>query len=337
MYLMIEVILYTRQDCHLCEETKSHILELNSEIPLNFKEIDIDHDQALVKKFGLAVPVVVAGPYTIKAPIDRLDLEVTLRAAHQRELDIAAVNEGIASGRIPVDASWNRADRFTLWLSRNWLSAFNLFTLIYVALPFLAPVLMRSGITGPANVIYKGYSFVCHQFAFRSWFLFGEQVYYPRAEASIPGVENYQLATGLDSEDLWSARSYIGSPAKGYKVALCQRDVAIYLGILMFGFVFGISKRRLFGIPWYLWILLGIVPIGLDGLSQLISQPPLSLIPYRESTPLLRVVTGFLFGFITAWFGYPIAESSMRESQDYLLLKQDRIALSLPSKDKNAV
>jgi uncharacterized membrane protein len=66
------------------------------------------------------------------------------------------------------------------------------------------------------------------------------------------------------------------------------------------------------------WILIGIVPIGLDGFSQLFSQPTLNLIPLRESTPLLRVLTGFLFGSVTAWFGYPYVEESMIENRKFL-------------------
>jgi len=37
-------------------------------------------------------------------------------------------------------------------------------------------------------------------------------------------------------------------------------------------------------------------------------------LPYRESTPFLRLLTGFLFGFGTAWFGLPYVEESMRET-----------------------
>jgi hypothetical protein len=48
------------------------------------------------------------------------------------------------------------------------------------------------------------------------------------------------------------------------------------------------------------------------------------LIPYRESTPLLRTITGFLFGFLTAWFGYPYVEESMSENRKYLESKLDR-------------
>src|SRR5690606_33512392 len=62
---------------------------------------------------------------------------------------------------------------------------------IYIALPISAPILMKVGATGPANGIYKAYSFMCHQFAFRSVFLFGEQTYYPR-ESTGTSLETFE-------------------------------------------------------------------------------------------------------------------------------------------------
>jgi hypothetical protein len=73
------------------------------------------------------------------------------------------------------------------------------------------------------------------------------------------------------------------------------------------------------------WVLIGFGPIGLDGFSQLFSQmdwPWLaSLIPYRESTPFLRVLTGALFGFTTAWFSFPFMEESMAETRQFFIKK----------------
>jgi hypothetical protein len=67
------------------------------------------------------------------------------------------------------------------------------------------------------------------------------------------------------------------------------------------------------------------VPIGIDGFSQLLSQPPLSFLPERESTPFLRSLTGALFGLCTAWFGYPLVEDTMRETRQYMEAKRRRI------------
>jgi uncharacterized membrane protein len=178
--------------------------------------------------------------------------------------------------------------------------------------------MMKVGADQPATMIYRVYGFVCHQLAFRSWFLFGEQTAYPREEAGVEKLVSYEQATGLNGDDLLSARAFIGNPEMGYKVALCQRDIAIYGGILLFGVLFAIFGRKYKSIHWAIWILIGIVPIAMDGVSQLLSQPPLNLIPYRESTPLLRTITGFLFGFFTAWFGYPYVEESMSENRKYL-------------------
>jgi len=79
----------------------------------------------------------------------------------------------------------------------------------------------------------------------------------------------------------------------------------------LFGLFFAISGKKIKPLPWFVWILLGLVPIGLDGMSQLVSQLELSFLPWlniRESTPFLRVLTGFLFGWFTGWFGFPSIE-----------------------------
>jgi uncharacterized membrane protein len=231
------------------------------------------------------------------------------------------LDKAIQEGQLKIPVRWTKSDGISLWLSRHYLAVINVVIFIYLAVPFLAPTLMKVGADAPAVVIYKAYSFVCHQIAFRSWFLFGEQAVYPRAEAGINGILTYQQATGMDGRDLLAARAFVGNEQLGYKVALCERDVAIYGGILLFGILFALMGRKIKSIHWAIWIIFGILPIALDGVSQLISQPPMGFIPFRESTPLLRTLTGFLFGFLTAWFGYPYVEESMKENRKYLEAK----------------
>lgn len=315
---MIEVTLYSRKDCHLCEIAQSQLEELQSIVPHRINNIDVDSDIKLRNLYGFNVPVVVIGPYKLTAPIEKKDLEISLLAVQQSLDQEAKLDRAIKAGQLQIPVQWTKSDSVSLWLARHYLTIFNMFVFIYLGLAFMAPVLMKVGATRTASVLYKGYGFVCHQLAFRSWFLFGEQAAYPRAEAGIEGLTTYQQATGLDGADLLAARAFVGNEVMGYKVALCQRDVGIYGGILLFGLIFAISKRRIKSIHWLVWILIGIVPIALDGVSQLISQPPLNLIPFRESTPLLRTVTGFLFGFMTAWFGYPYVEASMSDNRKFL-------------------
>jgi hypothetical protein len=53
----------------------------------------------------------------------------------------------------------------------------------------------------------------------------------------------------------------------------------------------------------------------------MISQLPWDIIAVRESTPLLRTISGSLFGFSTAWFSFPIIEEAMRETRKILSVK----------------
>lgn len=322
---MVEVILYTRDDCHLCEDVEQELSKLKSEIPHNLSLINVDTSPELRNTYGLKVPVVEIGPYRLEAPIDPKDLKISLMAAQHGEDQNAVIDQAIVDGNLSINLPWTFGDRFSYWLSRNYLAVFNIFVLIYLSLPILAPIFMKVGFERPASWIYRVYGAVCHQLAFRSWFLFGEQAAYPREAANIEELLTYGESTGMDETDLWGARRYVGDDAIGYKTGLCQRDIGIYGGILLFGLVFGLTGRKIKAIPWYLWIIFGILPIGLDGVSQLISQPPLSMLPYRESTPLLRSITGLLFGFITAWFGYPLVEQSMQDTKEYLMGKLERI------------
>jgi uncharacterized membrane protein len=321
---MITVKLYTRKDCHLCDQVLSELNALSSEIPHQVEVVDVDYDPGMLKAYGSLVPVVVIGPYQLKAPILPQDLKITLKAAQRGQDQNQAIDLAIAQGQYPSVLTWTRADRFSYWLSKHYLALVNLIVFIYLGLPILAPILMKARIDGPASLIYRAYGALCHQMAFRSWFLFGEQIAYPRGSAGVDDLISYEEATGLSTQDLWAARQFIGNETLGYKIALCERDIAIYGAILAFGLLYVITGRKIPPLRWYVWILLALVPIGLDGLSQFASQPPFNLIPYRESTPFLRTLTGALFGFTTAWFGYPMVEESMVDTRRYMVGKMEK-------------
>jgi len=218
-------------------------------------------------------------------------------------------------------------DRIFYTLARRWLLFMNLAVGIYVGLPILAPVLMNAGMTGPANLLYRAYSPMCHQLASRSFFLFGEQPAYPRAiagssltpiEAYMPGIPEFAEASADPAQ--WStfllpARAFRGNEQMGYKMALCQRDMGIYLSILVGGLIYGVLRRRgpVKPMPFWLFLIIGLGPIALDGFSQLFSQMFIglglesltNLFPLRESSPLLRSLTGVIMGLGVVWLIYP--------------------------------
>ncbi len=144
-----------------------------------------------------------------------------------------------------------------------------------------------------------------------------EQAYYPREIANIPHVITFEQATGMSSTDLEFSQHFVGNEIMGYKIGLCQRDIAIYGSFMLAALLFQFSGKKIKGLHWILWVMIALVPIGLDGVSQL---PSLSSgwpiwMPIRESTPILRVITGILFGFGTSWFIYPMLEESMAETR----------------------
>ena len=327
---MLTVTLYMRKDCHLCEQAKADLESLQEQFPHRLVEVDIDSDPGLQRTYMVEIPVIEVGPYQLKAPFDRQKLQMTLGAASDRRDQLQELGGKTYQTRVKRGQQISGADRAMAWISRHYLAVLNLFVFLYVGLPFLAPILMKTSETVPARVLYTIYSPLCHQFGFRSFFLFGEQPYYPLKEAGVHVVD-FTTATGItglhDPSGIarLQARQFVGDETVGYKVAICERDVAIYASLLLFGVLYSLTGRRIPQLHWSLWLLLGIGPIGLDGFSQLFSQFDwqflASILPYRESTPFLRVLTGFLFGFLTAWFAYPSIEESMQETRQFFVKK----------------
>jgi uncharacterized membrane protein len=327
----LNVTLYARAGCTMCDEVRAHLTELRREFPHRLAEVDIDADPVLQKKYFDQIPVVEIGPYTLRAPITRQDLAMTLGAARDRREQLVQVGGDDYRKRVQKGRIVSFSDGIYFWLAKHYLALLNLIVFIYVGLPFLAPVLMRAQVPGAARVLYTVYSPLCHQFGFRSFFLFGEQPYYPLQEAGLAGIKTFEQVTGYDevsdpyNADRLYARQYTGDETVGFKVALCERDVAIYAAMLLFGLLYGLTGRRFPPLHWAVWVLLALGPIGLDGVSQIVSQfnwPWLGqLLPFRESTPFLRVLTGALFGFGTAWFAFPNIEESMRETRQFFIKK----------------
>ncbi|MGA2821748.1 MAG: DUF2085 domain-containing protein [Anaerolineales bacterium] len=293
---MTTVTLYTRPGCEDCLQAEQILREIAARYPHTLLVKDIDTNPRWRAECGEEVPVVEVGGRRLRPPISREALVSALAIA------LALPDD---SGK-PARRIERAGDSFARGFTRHWLAAFNVFVFLYVGLPFLAPTLMHLGLEAPAHWIYTIFSPLCHQLGFRSWFLFGERATYPR--------EVFSQFTGIDPNNYWAARAFLGNSRLGYKVAICERDVAIYGSLFLGGLAFGLLRKRLPALPWSLWLLLGILPILLDGGTQLISDLPLGLLPMYESTPFLRTLTGALFGFASVWFAYPMVQASMDET-----------------------
>jgi len=226
-------------------------------------------------------------------------------------------------------------DKIILNISKRWLLYLNTLVGIYVGLPILAPILMRLGITGPASVIYRMYSPMCHQSASRSFFLFGDQIAYPSEVAGTNFVPLQTYAADLPEfqsvdmdvffEFFTAARGFVGNAQMGYKMALCERDIGIYFMIFLMGIIYAIIRQRREVKPmrFIVFVIFFLAPIGWDGFSQLfgyffevMGNDTLTQIFYvRESTPLLRTSTGMLFGTGVVWLIYPHISQGMRGTE----------------------
>jgi uncharacterized membrane protein len=172
-------------------------------------------------------------------------------------------------------------------VAAHWLLGLNAAVAVFVLGAGLAPVLAALGWSGAADSLYAAYHATCHQWAFRSFFLFGDQAVYGQDQLADLGVDPF---------------TFIGGPGYGWKLAFCERDLAIYVSLLAFGLVFA-RWRRLSTASFLMYGLLAL-PMALDGFTQLFG--------WRESTWELRVLTGALFGAASGWLLFPRFDAAMR-------------------------
>ena len=233
----------------------------------------------------------------------------------------------------------NLADRITSAVAKNWLLIFSLSLGLYVGLPFLAPVFKRLGFDGLANSIYFLYSLLCHQYPQRSFFLFGQSSSYP-----------------LDTIQLWQDTSnplllgkFIGNSQLGWKVAWSDRMVAMYSSIPVLSWLWYPFREKIKPLP--LWgFFLFLLPMGVDGITHIISDLSGLGSGFRSSNIWLKVITGsaysadfyagtqlgsfnssmriltgVLFGLGVVWFLFPQLDLLFRKTEKYLVIKQDQI------------
>jgi glutaredoxin len=54
----IKVIMYSKNNCPLCDKAKRVLEEIHEEFPIAIEEIDIYQDDALLEKYQLMIPVI---------------------------------------------------------------------------------------------------------------------------------------------------------------------------------------------------------------------------------------------------------------------------------------
>jgi glutaredoxin len=74
------ITLYSRQGCHLCDQAKQSIIELQKEFDFNLDEVDIDQNDELTELYGLMIPVVfINGKEAGFGQINKMDISNRLQ------------------------------------------------------------------------------------------------------------------------------------------------------------------------------------------------------------------------------------------------------------------
>ena len=76
-----KVVIYSRVNCHLCQEAEENVREVLTEIPFELEIIYIDGDQELERLYGEEVPVItINGDVHDYYKVDKQRLRKALRA-----------------------------------------------------------------------------------------------------------------------------------------------------------------------------------------------------------------------------------------------------------------
>jgi hypothetical protein len=76
----LEVTLYRKAGCGLCDEAERILANIAKRLPLRVTPLDIDADAALQARYFLEIPVIaVGGEELARAPISAPTLEARLR------------------------------------------------------------------------------------------------------------------------------------------------------------------------------------------------------------------------------------------------------------------
>jgi uncharacterized membrane protein len=168
-----------------------------------------------------------------------------------------------------------------------------------------------------AEVLYNANEPLCHQYIGRSFCVYNNWMVNDcdlNKTANVTTEFNYYLtnkysvvASKFDGEYSYN-RNLVGihraeridyeDGIYAYKLGVCARDTAIFLGLLFAPLIYFLLKSKIKSTPHILIAFLFLVPMGLDGVGQLIGL--------WESTNLIRLMTGLIAGLGIGYFLYAI-------------------------------
>ncbi len=185
--------------------------------------------------------------------------------------------------------------------------------LLYVLIPFLAPISFLYGFDAVGIGINEVYERFCHQRVERSVFLFGNEgakVHYTVNELKEIGyLPDINPNPTLNTYPQYFGHDYYGDENIGWKVPICIRDIALYGSLALSSLLLLIMYRRKKIVKVQKWVIFALlVPIVIDGLIQvLIAYLALDIFPmWFIDNWERRIITGILAGLAISLFIIPL-------------------------------
>jgi thiol-disulfide isomerase/thioredoxin len=80
----IDLVLYSRPGCHLCDDMLAVVESLAGEFPLRVRTVDVSRDPALEARYGTEIPVLlVDGAEAFRGRLGAAALRARLRAVRR--------------------------------------------------------------------------------------------------------------------------------------------------------------------------------------------------------------------------------------------------------------
>ncbi|HKP52121.1 MAG TPA: DUF2085 domain-containing protein [Chloroflexia bacterium] len=295
----MQITVYSKPECHLCEEVLALLDRIAPEYDLSVREVNILDDPELEKAYHDRIPVIVAGDGKygwLFAPIDEAELRGYL----------GMVERGGAPPRRVVVYQETKLDRVLDYISHHWLRFICIALGIFVGLPWLAPVFAALGWWDLANPIYTAYALTCHQLPERAGFIFGYQVAFCyRNTAIYAGVLIFGILFAVARDRNVSWLRWLRRPLHWYWFVL----------LLVPMFLDGVT--HMFG-------LRDMLSMDMDTSfgSFYIGSQAFSLNWW------LRIITGGLAALGVAWFAFPRMARVVAESEAVQIAYRQSVAAS---------
>ena len=183
----------------------------------------------------------------------------------------------------------------------RWIYAIVLsVSFVYLASILAAPLLAMQGEETVSGAVYSFHTQMCHQITARSLCFFEESGSLWVGDC-VPQGSNWLEFDRAAAKGLAITGRYevVLNGVHGFQIANCTRDLGIFAAFFVATLVFPFLKKLDDENIPPKWILFAaLVPVGLDGLTQLVGL--------RQSTNTLRMLTGAIAGIVLPFYIIPM-------------------------------